>query len=161
MSTRWRNSKSPHGALILAGLVCLAVSLALAHGKNWPVPEEAKKRPNPVAASPAVWEAARAIYADKCAQCHGDAGKGDGPEAMMYDVKPADFSDAHMMGEMTDGEIFYKMSEGRMPMPAFKKQLTEEQRWQLVHYVRTFAPKPKHKSDAAKPAAKKPAPKKQ
>jgi len=46
-----------------------------------------------------------------------------------------------MMEEMTDGEIFYKISEGRRPMPSFKKRLTEEQRWQLVNYVRTFAPK--------------------
>jgi len=43
---------------------------------------------------------------------------------------------------MTDGELFWKISEGRRPMPEFKKRLTEEQRWQLVNYVRTFAPKP-------------------
>jgi mono/diheme cytochrome c family protein len=50
---------------------------------------------------------------------------------------------------MTDGEIFWKMTEGRKPMPSFKKQLTDEQRWQLVNFLRTFAPKP-----VAKPAAK-------
>lgn len=144
--------------VVLAGA---AIGSALAHGpKDWPVPEAAKKRPNPVASTPAGLKAAKAIYDEKCLQCHGDRGKGDGPESMMYEVKPANFSDAHMMSEMTDGEIFYKMSEGRMPMPAFKKQLTEEQRWQLVHFVRTFAPKGAHQHDA-KPAAKKPAPKKQ
>ena len=131
-----------------AAFILAVVGASLAHGTNWPVPEAAKKMKNPVATSPAVLKAAGAIYVDKCAQCHGDTGKGDGPEAMMYSVKPANFSDVHMMGEMTDGEIFWKMSEGREPMPAFKKQLTEEQRWQLVHYVRAFA----------KPAEKKPAP---
>ena len=132
-------------------------ALALAHGSNWPVPEAAKKMKNPVPLSDAALQAAKAIYEEKCAQCHGDTGKGDGSEAAMYDVKPANFSDAHMMGEMTDGEIFYKMSEGRQPMPAFRKQLTEEQRWQLVHFVRTFAPKPQPKKDEAKPAKKAPA----
>jgi len=75
----------------------------------------------------------------------------------MYDVQPADFTDAHMMGEMTDGEIFYKITEGRKPMPSFKKRMTEEQRWQLVNYVRTFVPKaaPAAKSKNA-PAGKKP-----
>ena len=139
--------------LIASAGVTLRVA---AHGSNWPVPEAAKKMKNPVPLSDAALQAAKAIYEDKCAQCHGDTGKGDGSEAAMYDVKPANFSDAHMMGEMTDGEIFYKMSEGRQPMPAFKKQLTEEQRWQLVHYVRTFAPKPQPKKEEAKPAKKVP-----
>lgn len=151
--------KSAVQMIAAAGIVAsLAIGFAAAHGnKNWPVPAEAKKKQNPLPSTPAALQAAKAVYDDKCLQCHGDTGKGDGPEAAMYDVKPANFADAHMMGEMTDGEIFYKMSEGRMPMPAFKKQLTDEQRWQLVHFVRTFAPKPAHKYEPAKPAAKKPA----
>jgi len=134
--------------------VVLLVSLwAAAHDhKNWPVPEEAKKLRNPVPRTDAVLQAARPLYEEKCAQCHGDTGKGDGPESIMYSVKPADLTEAHMMGQMTDGEIFWKISEGRPPMPSFKKQLSEEQRWQLVHILRTFARKP-----AAKPAAKSPA----
>ena len=142
----------------MAVVAALFVAGALAHGnKDWPVPEEARKRPNPVLKTESGLQAAKAIFDDKCAQCHGDTGKGDGPEAAMYEPKPADLSDAHMMSEMTDGEIFYKISEGREPMPTFKKQLTDEQRWQLVHFLRTFAKKP------AKPAnpAKKPAPAKQ
>jgi len=135
-SAAWRS-----GALVALSLV-LAV-WAAAHGaKDWPAPEKAKKLNNPVPATEASLAAAKAIYLEKCAHCHGVEGKGDGPESLLYDVKPADFTDAHMMGEMTDGEIFWKISEGRRPMPTFKKQLTEEQRWQLVSYVRTLAPKP-------------------
>ncbi len=129
-------------ALLLALGLALA-SWAAAHGKkDWPVPQDAHKLKNPVAATGASLAAAKAIFLDDCAQCHGEGGKGDGSEAPMYDVKPADFTDAYMMGEMTDGEIFWKISEGRRPMPKFKKRLTEEQRWQLVNYVRAFAPKP-------------------
>jgi mono/diheme cytochrome c family protein len=150
-------------AAILRSAALLVLSLAVAvwaapHGeKNWPVPEEAKKVKNPVAVTPENLAAAKTIFLDECAQCHGETGKGDGPEALMYSVKPADFTDAHMMGEMTDGEIFYKITEGRKPMPSFKKKLTEEQRWQLVNYVRAFASKaaPAAKSKNA-PAGKKP-----
>lgn len=136
-----------HPAILrIAILLALAPALAtwaVAHGKkDWPAPEEAKKLKNPLAVTDASLAAAKAVFLDNCAQCHGEGGKGDGPEAPMYDVKPADFTDAHMMGEMTDGEIFWKISEGRRPMPEFKKRLTEEQRWQLVNYVRTFAPNP-------------------
>lgn len=128
-------------------LAALATGIAAAHGRPWPVPEAAKKRKNPVAASEAGLRAAKTTYERLCASCHGTSGKGDGPEAQMYEVKPADFTDAPMMGEMTDGEIFYKISEGRDPMPAFKMQLSEEQRWQMVHYLRSFAPR------SGKPAA--------
>ncbi len=96
---------------------------------------------NPVPVTEEGLAAARDLYLENCAQCHGEKGKGDGPQAAMYSVKPADFTNAQTMGEMTDGEIFYKMSEGRQPMPPFKKSLSEEKRWQLVRFLRTFAPK--------------------
>ncbi len=128
--------------------------------KDWPVPEEAKKLRNPVPPTEASLGAAKDLYAQKCTPCHGEAGKGDGPLAPMYQVKAADFTDAHMMGEMSDGEIFWKMSEGRPPMPSFKKQLTEEQRWQLVNYIRALTPKSAPAAKSTRPPAKKtPAPK--
>ena len=43
------------------------------------------------------------------------------------------------MTRMTDGELFWKISEGHRPMPAFKNKLSEEERWQLVDYIRTFS----------------------
>ena len=140
-----------HKAVLLVFILSTLLVISLgAHGpKDWPVPEAAKKRPNPMPAGPAALKAAAPIYAEKCSQCHGDTGKGDGPEAEMYNTKPANFTDAPMMAEMTDGEIYYKMTEGRRPMPTFKKQLTEQQRWQLVHFIREFAAK----SDGKKPAA--------
>ena len=42
----------------------------------------------------------------------------------------------------TDGELFYKISTGRAPMPAGEKLMTEEQRWQVINYIRTLAPAP-------------------
>ena len=123
--------------------------------KDWLVPEAAKKMKNPVPRTDAALAAAKAIYNEQCANCHGETGKGDGPDAMMYTPEPADLTDAHMMGEMSDGEIFYKITEGRKPMPSFKQKLTDEQRWQLVHFVRSLAPKPQHSPAANTPATKK------
>lgn len=139
--------------LAVAGATLAMAIGGLAHGPNaWPVPEAAKKVANPVKSSPAVLASAKKIYAEMCVQCHGEQGKGDGSEAMMYSVKPANFTDKHMMDEMTDGEIFYKITEGRRPMPTFKNTLTEEQRWQMVHLVRTFTAAPAAKTPAKKTA---------
>ena len=141
----------------LLGLICIVVVYAIYQQKKvWAVPEEVKKLKNPLPPSESNRKAAMARYQDKCAQCHGDAGKGDGPEAMMHDPSPADLTDARHMNTLTDGEIFYQISEGRKPMPSFKKRLTEDQRWQLVVLVRSFAQPaatPEHKPDGGKKPA--------
>lgn len=127
-------------ALVAVG-IGLALWLAARAGKTQLDPEQARQLKNPVPLSEQTLQAAKAIYLQKCANCHGETGAGDGPEAMMYDPAPADLSRAHVR-QMTDGGVFFQISEGDKPMPAFKDQLTEEQRWQLVHYVRTFAAQP-------------------
>jgi mono/diheme cytochrome c family protein len=123
----------------LLALIVLAVVLGVTSRGQWNIPEEARRRPNPVQPSAQALDAARNIYKDRCAHCHGDTGKGDGPDAWKHLTTPTDFTDARRMSALTDGELFYQISEGRRPMPAFKTRLTEEQRWQLVLLIRSFA----------------------
>jgi mono/diheme cytochrome c family protein len=140
----------------LLALICIVlVYAAFQRDKPWVVPEEVKKLKNPVPPSESTLNAARRIYMDECAQCHGERGKGDGPEAMMHSPSPADLTDAGHINTVTDGEIFYQISEGRKPMPSFKKRLTEDQRWGLVLFVRSFSapstlPPHEKNSDAGK-----------
>ena len=124
------------------GLICLSIGFASFQKPNWTVPEEEKQRKNPIAPSEAALKAAKQVYAEKCANCHGDAGKGDGSDAMMYDPGPADLTDASHMNKLTDGEIYYQITQGRKPMPSFRKRLSDEQRWQLVLLVRSLASAP-------------------
>ena len=121
------------------GLICMAIGFAAFQKPNWTIPDEEKQRKNPIAPSEAALKAAKQVFAEQCANCHGDTGKGDGSDAMMYDPAPANLTDAAHMNKMTDGEIYFMISEGRKPMPSFKKRLTDEQRWQLVLLVRSFA----------------------
>jgi len=143
----------------LLALICITLVYAVfQRDKPWVVPEEVKKLKNPLPPSESTLKAARKIYMDECAQCHGEHGKGDGPEATMHSQAPADLTDTRHMNIVTDGEIFYQISEGRKPMPSFKKRLAEDQRWGLVLLVRSFsAPsalpiRPKN-ADAAKNSA--------
>jgi mono/diheme cytochrome c family protein len=125
--------------LLLAGLGSRA---ARGHDMSWTMPARARKLKNPVKASPEGLAAAADIFHENCAPCHGEKGDGDGELAQyIKKVKPSNFTDAMMMSEMTDGELFWKMSEGRPPMPPWKEELTEIQRWQLVNYLRALAPK--------------------
>jgi len=126
-------------ASLLAIICVVLVYAALQRDKPWVVPEEVKRLKNPLPPSEPTLKAARRIYLDECAQCHGEHGKGDGPEAMMHSRAPADLTDAGRLNTITDGEIFYQISEGRKPMPSFKKRLTEDQRWGLVFLVRSLS----------------------
>jgi mono/diheme cytochrome c family protein len=124
---------------IVLGLICLSIGLAAFHKTPWIVPPAEKARKNPLTASDENLRAAKRIYRQKCDNCHGEAGKGDGSDARMYDPAPSDLTDSAKIDQLTDGEIFYQITEGRKPMPAFRKKLTDEQRWQLVLLVRAFA----------------------
>ncbi len=139
------------------GLIALSIGLAVFRRPPWIVPLAAKALKNPLTASDANLAAAREIYKNKCEDCHGDKGKGDGSDAMMYDPVPSDLTDAAKIDGLTDGEVFYQITEGRKPMPSFKKKLTPEQRWQLVLLVRAFA-SPSAQSSPAVPAVQTPEP---
>jgi mono/diheme cytochrome c family protein len=120
-------------------LICIAVVLAAFHRTPWAIPAGEKERKNPLTTSEANLTAGKRLYEDQCANCHGDGGKGDGSDAMMYDPAPSDLTDAPKMNAKSDGELYFQITEGRKPMPSFKKKLPEEQRWQLVLFVRSLA----------------------
>jgi len=139
-------------------LIFLSIGLAAFHETPWSVPLEDKLRKNPLDASAANLNAAKPVYNAYCANCHGDSGKGDGSDAMMYDPAPSDLTEPKHMNHLTDGEIFYQITQGRKPMPSFRKKLTEDQRWQLVILVRSFAPlatSPSAPTKTPEPPAKK------
>jgi len=80
----------------------------------------------------------------KCAKCHGDLGKGDGPSAPQLkddnglSIEPRDFSDASMFVAGSDPRgVYQTFTTGfdGTPMPSFADFLEENQRWELVWYV--------------------------
>lgn len=130
-------------------LILISVGFAVFQPRPWIVPLPDRQRKNPLVATEANLAAAKQIYEDKCSNCHGDTGKGDGSDAMMYDPTPSDLTDATKVDKLTDGEIFYQITQGRKPMPSFRKKLTDQQRWQLVLLVRWFARQSVQPSGAA------------
>jgi mono/diheme cytochrome c family protein len=123
----------------LLGLIVVSIVLAVKRNGEWVIPEEAARRENPVAASAQAVKAGRALYEEHCERCHGVTGRGDGADAWKQFTSPGNFTNAGRMNGLSDGAIFYEISEGRKPMPSFKTRLTEEQRWQLVLLIRSFA----------------------
>jgi len=80
------------------------------------------------------------LYRDSCAVCHGVAGYGDGPAADGLKPKPADLTAKHTR-DHTVGDLFWWLTEGikGTAMPGFQASLTEEERWDLINFMRTIA----------------------
>ncbi len=109
---------------------------------TWTAPKESDNLKNPLAGNNSVLADAKALYTSNCGPCHGDKGKGDGPAAPGLNPKPADHTSAAVQSE-SDGSLYWKLSEGHTPMPAYKKIFTDQQRWELINYIRTLAKKKK------------------
>jgi cytochrome c oxidase cbb3-type subunit 2 len=86
----------------------------------------------------------KALYAQaKCAECHGESGKGDGPSAAQlkddFDlpIPPADFTRGQFKGGSHVSDIYRAMTVGLdgTPMPSFADSMTDEERWAISYYV--------------------------
>ena len=85
------------------------------------------------------------IFEDKCVECHGPEGAGDGPKPVNLNPKPATLNDDMVMADLSDGYLFWRVTKGGLMEPfnsamkAWEMALTEEQRWQVISYIRTFS----------------------
>lgn len=132
--------------LILSGTLSVAALLAVSSLSTpawaqaqaaWTCPAAEKAKKNALPKSDAVVAAGKKLTVDKaCTACHGESGKGDGPGAAALNPKPADWTSPRVQQE-TDGCLFWKISTGRGAMPPWAA-LSETERWQLIHYIRTL-----------------------
>lgn len=126
-------------AVFLAANSLFMRSFAQQH-TQWVTPKTSQDVKNPISADKVALAEAKALYTTNCAPCHGEKGRGDGPAAQALTPKPADHSSATVQSE-TDGSLFWKLTEGKNPMPSYKKVFTDKQRWELVSYIRTLSKK--------------------
>ncbi len=104
----------------------------------WVAPASEKTKKNPVPRATGV-PAGKTVFETNCVMCHGPQGKGNGPAGAALNPKPADLSSKAVQAQ-TDGELFWKISTGRGPMPSWQT-LPEKDRWSAVDYIRTLGGK--------------------
>jgi len=105
----------------------------------WTAPGSEKAKKNPLPTDKRTAEQGEKVAKVNCISCHGDKGKGNGPAAIALNPKPADWTSKRVQVE-SDGEIFWKITNGRGPMPPWR-HLPENDRWAVVRYIRTLAEK--------------------
>jgi mono/diheme cytochrome c family protein len=109
-------------------------------------PEEAERAgrelQNPVAATPENLARGKKLYDRFCLVCHGAEGKGDGPLIPKFPNPPSFTSKA--VREYPEGRLYHVISRGAGMMQSYASQIAPEDRWRIVHYVRTLqGPPPK------------------
>lgn len=116
----------------------LALAVLVFAVQNWAWRAQARKLKNPYPSSAEALRVGTEVYTEHCRSCHGPLGDGKGEKAAKLSIAPGDFTDRAKMDRLSDGELYWQISKGRHPMPAFANKLSEQQRWQVVDYIRTF-----------------------
>lgn len=119
--------------LWLFTLVFGSVTGTMAH--EWMAPADQGKKPNPVASDKKSIERGKIIYLDNCAACHGE--KTEGMKADETGLKMDSPNLKKRLTTHTDGDFFWKIQNGRGDMPSFKEDLTDEQTWDVINYIRS------------------------
>ncbi len=102
----------------------------------WTAPAAEKSKKSAVPPSAKAVTDGKNVAQVNCVTCHGATGKGNGPAAVALNPKPADWTSARVQDE-SDGELFWKISNGRCAMPPWK-HLPEADRWSVIQFIRSL-----------------------
>jgi putative copper resistance protein D len=130
---RGRWAPAAGGALVVAGT---AVAL---HALSVDAYRDTYRRPSVTYQTLSV-AAGADLFQAHCAGCHGRTGKGDGELGRGLPARPADLTEPHTALH-TAGDIFWWLTHGKPPgfMPGFADRLSEDDRWDLINFLRTVS----------------------
>jgi mono/diheme cytochrome c family protein len=105
------------------------------------IPLADSQKDNPVKPSPESLARGKRQYGYDCVMCHGKTGDGKGDVAIDMKLKMHDESDPATLKDVSDGALFYILKKGKDQMPPEAGRVKDEELWDMVNYVRTFAKK--------------------
>jgi mono/diheme cytochrome c family protein len=95
---------------------------------------------NPIPPSPESHARGEKLYVEYCSKCHGMTGNGAGPSAHGFTTYPRQLWAWYKADKSADPYLFWFITNGRSDMPPWGVILSENQRWDLVNYIKTLAP---------------------
>jgi mono/diheme cytochrome c family protein len=123
-----------------AFLLIGAAGVQIGSAAEWEAPAWADTLVNTAPKDSAALATAQNLYLKNCASCHGKNGAGDGPMARTMSPRPENFQKDEDFARESDGSVFWKISQGKKPMPSWKDELSAEEIWLLVNHLRQFQP---------------------
>lgn len=134
-----RRSATMFGTLLGAGVGCLLLAgfMVVTTG-SFAMPRTIAEPSNPYPATTQSLTQGRTIYMAHCQSCHGATGVGNGPAAAGLEAPGLDLR--AQVAARSDARLYRMISQGirGTGMPAFIGRLTEDERWHVINYIRTF-----------------------
>jgi len=126
-------------SLLAAAIAFVCASMVALAQSGWTIPPAGREETSPLKPTADVLKKGGSVFKSKCQRCHGKEGKGDGPESDP-DGPAADLTDEARASVNPDGVLFYKIWNGRSnpKMPAFKSEMTKDDVWAVVEYVKSL-----------------------
>jgi hypothetical protein len=115
-------------------IIFLLISSHQILAQEWVVPEDKKGKLSPFAFNEETRKAGGRLYTINCMSCHGTPGKANFSNLVPPPGDPATEKIQHN----SDGEIFFKITSGRGPMPSFKNSIQANDIWKLISFLRSF-----------------------
>lgn len=81
-------------------------------------------------------ERGKILYTRHCLSCHGEQGKGDGPDARKQEHRPANLQ--KLAREVKNFKFFMSVSQWQGDMPGWQQSFTDLENEDLVSYIKSF-----------------------
>ena len=107
-----------------------------AKSQEWIVPDDQLNIENPSPYNLQNVQKGKDLYMQNCKSCHGDPGKNN---HLPLVPPPPDVASDQMQANL-DGELFYKITNGRGGMPQFASTISEDDRWRIINFIRNYNP---------------------
>ncbi len=117
--------------LVLILFIFISIRLS---SQVWVVPVENGTKLSPFTFSDSTKMVGGNLFNTNCKSCHGDPGKNNAVKLVPLPPDPASVQ----MQTNTDGELFYKVSEGRGTMPSFKNTISSSDTWRIISFIRSY-----------------------
>ena len=126
MNTNYINTR-----LLIVLFVAFAFQL---NAQEWDVPADASTKVSEKPFTKTTARNGKDLFNAKCKSCHGGVGEN---ASLPLSPEPGDPA-SNKFASQTDGDLFYKLTQGKGGMPGFSTQLSEDERWGIISYIRTF-----------------------
>ncbi|MEI6433822.1 MAG: cytochrome c [Bacteroidota bacterium] len=123
--------------IILIITLLTSAHAMIATAQTWVVPDDQKAVCAPIKFTPEMQKQGEQVYMKICQSCHGLPGKDNW---MKLTPPPGDLAKDKAQLQ-TDGELYYRITTGKAPMPEFRNILSDDDRWNVIAFIRTFNPK--------------------
>ena len=118
-------------------LLLVSLSCVMLRGQAWVAPPEAATVTSYFTFTKETADKGKILFQKSCQSCHGIPGQNNPAKLVPAPEDPA----TPKFQAQKDGDIFWKITNGKTPMPQFMNVLSAEERWDVIAYLRTFNPK--------------------